>query len=92
MDHNGEGELYYQQYYIIPTTKSVDKVVSKEMTNQLKNVPYSLFKSNCTQAVQEALIKGGISIGDPTWLPNKSMESIKKQILKNNNYFEIQII
>lgn len=48
------------------------------MREQVQDVPYNLFFNNCTQAVQRALIEAGVPIGNPTMIPNKAMQNIKK--------------
>lgn len=77
VNHDGNGELYYTEMFTIPTTAAQDKTIATEMEKQLQQVPYNLFFNNCTQAVQRALGKAGVSFGTSTMYPKKSMQSIK---------------
>lgn len=76
--HDGEGGKYYKDFFIIPTDKNQDAKIADKMREQVQDVPYNLFFNNCTQAVQRALTEAGVPIGNPTMIPNKAMQNIKK--------------
>ena len=57
------GEKYYTQNYVLPTTPEQDKIIAKTMDTELKK-EYNLFGSNCSQAVNNALIAAGVKTNE----------------------------
>ena len=57
------GEKYYTQNHVLPTTPEQDKIIAETMKTELKK-EYNLFGSNCSQAVNNALIAAGVKTNE----------------------------
>ena len=60
--HNGKGETYYTEAFVLPTSSSQDQKIIKGMTKKLGD-SYGFLNDNCIQAVVFALNRAGVPTG-----------------------------
>ena len=69
VNHDGEGDTYYTEAYVLPTTSKQDNIIREGMVKKL-NEKYNFIFNNCSQAVTYALRKASVNlfcppVGDP---------------------------
>ena len=62
-EKNYEKKDYYTHAYVLPTTPEQDEIIAQTMDTELKK-EYNLFGSNCSQAVNNALIAAGVKTNE----------------------------
>jgi hypothetical protein len=86
------GEPYYTEGYMIATTPEQDAIITKRMEKKLKRF-YSLFLSNCAQAVQTSLKKADVKISPKKGFINALVFSSYKPLehtVPNSTYNSIK--
>ena len=86
------GEPYYTEGYMIATTPEQDAIITKRMEKKTKRF-YSLFLSNCAQAVQTSLKKADVKISPKKGFINALVFSSYKPLehtVPNSTYNSIK--
>lgn len=60
-NHDGVGDFYYTEAYILPTTSRQDRIIEKGMQKKMEE-KYNLFSNNCSQAVVFSLRNAGVKL------------------------------
>ena len=79
LKHDGEGDKYYTDYFVLPTTERQDIDIIDNMNKKLDQ-KYNLFFNNCSEAVVYALNKAGVKtslIGAKGMIPAVTFFRIK---------------
>jgi hypothetical protein len=79
LNHDGEGDKYNTDYFVLPTTEQQDIDIIDNMNKKLDQ-KYNLFLNNCSEAVVYALNKAGVKtslIGAKGMIPAVTFFRIK---------------
>ena len=79
LKHDGEGDKYYTDYFVLPTTERQDIDIIDNMNKKLDQ-KYNFFFNNCSEAVVYALNKAGVKtslIGAKGMIPAVTFFRIK---------------
>ena len=79
LNHDGKGDKYYTDYFVLPTTEQQDIDIIDNMNKKLDQ-KYNLFFNNCSEAVVYALNKAGVKtslIGAKGMIPAVTFFRIK---------------
>ncbi len=79
LNHDGKGDKYYTDYFVLPTTEQQDIDIIDNMNKKLDQ-KYNFFFNNCSEAVVYALNKAGVKtslIGAKGMIPAVTFFRIK---------------
>ncbi len=94
--HDGVGEYYYTEAYVLPTTSSQDKKIAEGMRKKMDE-KYNFFFNNCSQAVVYSLGIANVKLsltygGDPMNSFSQSSISVGKGTIPIAVYQKIKQI